>query len=96
MFRRDRHGERELLAALRVSRVQACATDSFFGVQCGPAADAQDEEADWDARVERLQVRSCVVFRHKREFRDVKASFLVPDAVARAVSAGCYPCIPER
>jgi len=67
VFRRDRHGERELLAALRVSRVQACATDSVFGVQCGCAADAQDEEADWDVRVERLQVRSCVVVRHNTE-----------------------------
>jgi hypothetical protein len=55
-FRRDRYSATELLAAVRVARVQACSQGTLFA-ECGSPAEALDDASDWDNLVGRLQAR---------------------------------------
>ena len=54
-FRRDRHSATDLLAAVRVGRVQACSQGA--STECGAPAEALDDACDWDGLVGRLQAR---------------------------------------
>lgn len=92
VFRRDRHGDRELLAALRVSRTQAC-TQGVLAAACGRDAEAHDDASEWDARVERLQVRvflvnTCVVCLATQQTR---VRVFLPDVASRHLSARRHP-----
>ena len=54
-FRRDRYSATELLAAVRVARIQACSQGA--STECGAPAEALDDASDWDNLVGRLQAR---------------------------------------
>ena len=57
-FRRDRYSATELLAAVRVARIQACSQGA--STECGSPAEALDDASDWDNLVERLQARGLM------------------------------------
>jgi hypothetical protein len=100
-FRRGRYSATELLAAVRVARIQACSQGTLFA-ECGSPAEALDDASDWDNLVGRLQARGVsTVVRAQPAVVLVlippgRCLLLLPGCAARAVPTRRCPGLRRR